>query len=63
MQDNNTQSKNTLSIEDQYVLAEEKQNDITLTEQERKKRSEKYNRLSTEIFKLTPQEMISISDY
>ncbi len=60
---NNIKNQNTLSIEDQYLLAETKQNDTTLTQQERKKRSDTYNRLSTEIFKPSQQDMISISDY
>jgi len=49
----------TLSIEDQYLLAEKKQNDSTLTEKERKKRSEIYNRLSTEIFQPSQDEITS----
>ena len=58
-----TKNQDTLSLEDQYVLAEEKQNDTTLTPEERKKRSETYNRLSTEIFKPSQQDITSISDY
>jgi hypothetical protein len=62
IQNKSIKSTDTLSIEDQYLLAEEKQNDTTLTPEERKKRSEKYNTLSTEIFTLTPKEMLSLSD-
>lgn len=52
-------NQNNLSIEDQYLLAEKKQNDSTLTEKERKKRSEIYNRLSTEIFQPSQDEITS----
>jgi hypothetical protein len=61
MKEKNTTTKNqdTFSLEDQYLLAEEKQNDTTLTEEERKKRSERYNRLSTEIFQPSQDEITS----
>jgi hypothetical protein len=56
---NTTKNQDTLSLEDQYVLAEEKQNDTTITEEERKKRSEIYNRMSTEIFKPSKDDITS----
>jgi hypothetical protein len=56
---NTTKNQDTLSLEDQYILAEEKQNDTTLTPEKRKKRSHKYNRLSTEIFKPSQQDITS----
>ncbi len=56
-------STDTLSLEDQYLLAEQKQNDSTISEKERQERAKKYNRLSTEFFKLTKDEITSISQY
>ncbi len=63
IQYNNTRSEDILSLEDQYLEAEVKKYDNSLTEEERKKRSQKYNRLSTEIFKPSQEEITSISDY